>query len=52
LNAKKIARKMLFYDDLLFWICTDFFFCDFGPGLAGPAGSNRVGMGATKKPAY
>ena len=46
LNAKKIARKMLFCDDLCFWVFTDFFVCDFGSGLAGFDGA---GLGATKK---
>ena len=49
LDATKIARKMLFCDDLWFWVFTDFFVCDFGAGPVGPAGSDGVGLGATKK---
>ena len=51
LDAKKIAKKMLFCDDLWFWVFTDFFVCDFGSGPTGLAGSDRVGSGYAYRPA-
>ena len=58
LDGKKIAKKMLWlflfsfgfvtwiFCDLWFWVCTDFYFCDFGLELVGPNGAS---LGATKK---
>ena len=46
LGIRLDAKKMLFCDDLWFWVCIDFFVCDFGPG---PTGSDGVGLGATTK---
>ena len=44
------AKKMLFCDDLWFWVFTDFFVCDFGSGPTGPAGSDRAGSGYAYRP--